>query len=112
MNEKIVVSIFGFICLLHAAISLWVLNFSKNVSLKKKFFPSSIIAFCLIFASAIFVQFYPNILPLVIFSPFLVIIAFLNIKLTKFCDKCEKFRYNSTFYEKMEFCLKCGDKFK
>ncbi len=112
MNEKIVVSVFGLIIILHLAISIWILRFNKNNALKKKFFPISVIIFCLIFASAIFVQFYPNILPLVIFYPFLVLIAFLDIKLTKFCDKCEKFRYNSTFYEAMKFCLICGEKLK
>ncbi len=112
MAEKIIVSVFGLIIIIHLAISIWILRFNKNTVLKKKFFPISVIIFCLIFASAIFAQFFPNILPIIIFYPFLAVIAFLNIKLTKFCDKCEKFRYNYTFYEDMKFCLVCGEKFK
>ena len=44
---------------------------------------------------------------LVIVVPPLVLISYLNIKFTKFCDKCGATLYNYWFAP-MRFCSKCG----
>ena len=37
-------------------------------------------------------------------------ITVLNIKMTKFCERCEKAVVNNSFFRKFEFCPKCGTK--
>jgi hypothetical protein len=111
MSEKSIMIIFVVVFIVYMLIGVAIFSLNKNVDLKKRFFPFSVIIGCLIFGSLMFIQFYPRIFPILIFLPGLALIAYLNIKFTKFCDHCGKFRYNRTFWEKMNFCPVCGDKF-
>ncbi|WP_165231781.1 hypothetical protein [Aquisphaera insulae] len=45
---------------------------------------------------------------LVLVVPAVVLISYLNIKFTKFCDKCNATLYNHNWFQPMRFCSKCG----
>lgn len=47
---------------------------------------------------------------LYIMVPAVILISFLNIRSTKFCDSCGKTNINQNFLVKPEFCSRCGDK--
>jgi hypothetical protein len=40
--------------------------------------------------------------------PAVVLISYLNIKVTKFCDNCGARLYNHTWFAPMRSCSKCG----
>jgi hypothetical protein len=103
--------IWGIVFFANLIVQILIFKISKDLNFKKKFFPVSIIITGLIFLILPIYQFYPSIIVFPIVAGAAVIV-FLNIKLHKFCDRCQKFRYNYTFYEAMKFCLICGEKFK
>jgi hypothetical protein len=39
------------------------------------------------------------------------LIAWLNIRFTKFCDSCGAMLVNTNWFQKFEFCQKCGTRF-
>jgi hypothetical protein len=45
---------------------------------------------------------------LIVLVPAVVLISYLNIKFTKFCDKCDATLYNHNWFVPMRFCSKCG----
>lgn len=45
---------------------------------------------------------------LIFVIPAVVLIIYLNIKFTKFCDKCGATLYNYNWFDPMRFCSKCG----
>jgi hypothetical protein len=45
---------------------------------------------------------------LAITVPAVTVISYMNIKLTKFCDKCGATLINSNWFSSMKFCSKCG----
>lgn len=40
--------------------------------------------------------------------PAVIVISYLNIKMTKFCDNCNATLYNHNWFSPMQFCSKCG----
>jgi ribosomal protein S27AE len=40
--------------------------------------------------------------------PAVILISYLNIKSTKFCDKCSATLFNHNWFTPMRFCSKCG----
>jgi membrane protease YdiL (CAAX protease family) len=45
---------------------------------------------------------------LIVLLPVVILISYLNIKFTKFCDKCGSTLYNYNWFQPMRFCSKCG----
>ena len=86
----------------------------KNAAFKRRWFPRFSI-----FAGGLFLAFVTafigvgpgakgGLLVLTLMVPMLVLITFLNIKMTKFCDKCGATLINSNWFVPMRFCSKCG----
>ncbi len=93
---------------------IFAFQISKNVRFKKKWFPRFVVLVAILFlffSTAIMalssgsLKFLPF-LALVI--PFLVLITYLNIKFTKFCDCCGATVHDSNWFSRMRFCPKCG----
>ena len=80
---------------------------NKNLQFKKTYFPIYIIL-----VGALFIAFSmglgmrPNALYIVV--PFVVLISFLNIESTKFCDTCGGTIINQIWFGKLDHCPKCG----
>jgi hypothetical protein len=47
----------------------------------------------------------------VVVLPVVVLITYLNIKFTKFCDKCGATAFDHNWFTPMRFCSKCGTEF-
>lgn len=45
---------------------------------------------------------------LLIFLPFLVLIMWLNIRFTDFCENCNRMVYNHFWWRRIRFCPHCG----
>jgi Na+/proline symporter len=46
--------------------------------------------------------------PLLLFSAAIVVITYLNLRNTIFCDACGKTTYNYSWFSKIEYCARCG----
>jgi hypothetical protein len=84
-------------------------HFNKDVKFKKKYF-----RWYLISAGAIFFTFLltfgPPVGVVLFFGAALVLITYVNIKNTLFCDSCAKTIYNRMWFSKISYCARCGAK--
>ncbi|MCD9186892.1 MAG: hypothetical protein LUM44_10695 [Pyrinomonadaceae bacterium] len=110
MSEKSFIIIWGILFFSALIIQGIILKLNKNAKFQKKFFPIALAINLAIFLLLPIFQFFPSLLILA-FIGFGVLLFFLSIKRTKYCDVCQKFRYNRTFLEKMNFCQVCGNEF-
>jgi hypothetical protein len=84
---------------------------SKDVQFKRKYHPWFVVLSGILFAGFGFLMFFPA-WPVLVFLPFLVLILYLSIKLTKFCPNCAATNYNHMiFSSSMNCCRKCGSPF-
>lgn len=97
-----------FVALVLANVVVFTIN--KNSDFKKKYQPIGGIILMVPFALLPVVALWPSPSSL-IFVAGCCLVAVLNYKLTKFCDRCGKFRYNRQMFEKMDYCSVCGEKF-
>ena len=84
-------------------------HFNRNSALKRRIWPAFIIAIGLIFGG--FVYFImgrqqPQVLYLMV--PAVILISFLNIRTTRFCDSCGKTLYRQPIFSRIQFCPHCG----
>ena len=86
----------------------------RNVAFKRKWFPRFIVL-----AGVLFVLFSTTLMVLssrslgtlgilVLVIPATALISYLNIKFTKFCDKCGVTIYAQNWFVPMRLCSKCG----
>ncbi len=85
--------------------------FSKDAPRKRKLFRAGVLFITPVFGLgvilfAIFLARAP--LALLIFLPALALIAFINLKTVKFCDRCGATLYNSNWFVPMRYCSRCG----
>jgi hypothetical protein len=93
-----------------------VFNFSKNVAFKRTWFSrwmwTLAVSFWLLSAPLI-LQPVINLraLAFVALDALLIaLIAYLNIRCTRFCDQCGATLFNQNWFQAMNFCPKCGAK--
>jgi hypothetical protein len=100
-------------------IGIILFKINKNMALKRKIFPIWIITtysilgglmvwFCISTQGKI--SAHSIIISLVFVIPATVLIGYLNIKNTKFCDSCGRMLQNPNWFSKMDYCPKCGSK--
>ena len=111
MNESTWMYIFGSAFVILVAVNAIVFSVKKGTTFRKKYLRFSGIPFLMLFGLLPLVQFWPSPISL-IFVPFLVFIGFLQVKLTKYCDSCDKLRYNRQMFEPMNYCSVCGEEFE
>ena len=84
---------------------------NKDVTFKRKYFP-----FAMVFAGVVFAGFITATMPayriLIIGYPTIVLICYLNIRMTKFCAKCGATNINRMIFTAMNYCQKCGEPFE
>ena len=82
--------------------------FSKDLALKKALFPRLTIGAGVLFGLAVATAApWPAAL---LFAPFIALISWLNIRMTRFCDACGRMLINQMWWSKMAFCPYCGTK--
>ncbi len=81
---------------------------NKDVALKKRIFPRLAIGAGAAFGLVISLMApWPAVL---LFFPFIGLITWLNIRMTRFCDGCGKMLINHQWWTTMNFCSHCGAK--
>ncbi|GEM_PF-579103 len=82
----------------------------QTVAFKRKYFQRGIIIGSIVFIVFLLALFQWHFQMLVVFIPAVGLIAYGNLKITKFCDKCGKQVQNTNWGSKMDYCPKCGAK--
>jgi hypothetical protein len=81
---------------------------NKDVALKKRWFPRLAFGAGALFALVVFLMApWPAAL---LFAPFIALITWMNIRMTRFCDACGRILINHQWWSKMNFCPYCGSK--
>ena len=97
-----------------ALAGMLVFNFSKNGAFKRVWFSRWMITVAVSFwllSAPLIVQrgIALRSLAFVAFDAlFIALIAYLNIRCTRFCDQCGATLYNQNWFQAMHFCPKCG----
>jgi len=112
-TDKDVFPIFFAIWVLLAIGGYFFLDYKKNAEFKRRWHPRFVIFAGLLFICFVFIltSLNPrksNSLGEMFFAvPFVILIIFLNIRMTKFCSKCGKTIYSRSF-SIPKFCSNCG----
>lgn len=86
----------------------------RDVAFKRRWFPRYVILGGVLFVffsttlSALSSRSLGGLGVLVLVVPAVCLISWLNIRFTKFCDKCGATVYNQNWFSPMKFCSKCG----
>ncbi len=90
-------------------ISFIIFFVSKDAQLKRKLWKTFVIGTGALFIGFVYLMGFGD-EAFYIMVPAVILISFLNIRVTKFCDACGKTIINQNFLGKPEFCSKCGEK--
>lgn len=88
-------------------------RFNRNSHLKRKVLPIVVIVAGLIFggfAYRLMGRFPPQVLYLMV--PALILISYLNIRTTHFCDSCGRTLFRQPIFIRTPFCPHCGGELK
>ena len=85
----------------------WLFSVSRNVAFKRKYFPWYVgLAGVLFIGFGAAMGVHP--LGMAIMVPSVVLITFLNLRATQFCDACGRTVVQQMPFSRAEFCSKCG----
>jgi hypothetical protein len=90
-------------------VSFLFFHFNRNASLKRRVWPAFIVAVGVIFGGFVYYTMgrqQPQVLYLMV--PALILISFLNIRMTRFCDSCGKTLHRQPLFSRTQFCPHCG----
>ncbi|MEO5915017.1 MAG: hypothetical protein ABIS50_12355 [Luteolibacter sp.] len=88
-------------------------HFNRNTALKRRILPIFIILTGLIFGGFVYYMTgrqQPQVLGFMI--PAIILISFLNIRTTRFCDACGRTLYRQPIFTRAQFCPHCGSELK
>ena len=86
-------------------------HFNRNATLKRRVFPAFMIVVGAMFLGVVY-YFIGWQQPLVFVGavPAVVVISYLNIRMTRFCESCGRTLYRQPLFSKPRFCSHCGAK--
>ena len=111
MNPEEIFLIFFGTWVVLGLVSFLIFFVGKNAELKRKLWPPFVIGAGALFIFFVYMMSFGGEI-LLIMIPAVIVITFLNLRATKFCDSCGKTIINQNFFVKPEFCSKCGSKLK
>ena len=111
MSQDVIFQIFVGTWIILGIISYIIFFLGKNAQLKRKLWPLFIIGSSVLFIGFAYAMGFRG-EGLYFIAPMAILISFLNIRSTKFCDECGNTITNKNFLSKIEFCPKCGAKLK
>jgi hypothetical protein len=100
-----------------AFMAVWVLlglgsflffHFNRNAALKRRVWPVFIVAVGLVFGGFMYLSMGQQPQVLYLGVPAIILISFLNIRTTRFCDSCGKTLYQQPIFSRTQFCPHCG----
>lgn len=80
---------------------------NHNAVLKRKVLPPFVIGTSIVFLGFIALMGFPSNV-LLVMGPVVAVIAFLNLRATKFCDACGKTLMNQNPFSPAKYCSRCG----
>ena len=84
---------------------------NNNAALKRTMFPPFVIGVNILFLGFIALMGFP-LKVLLVMGPVVAVIAFLNLRATKFCDACGKTLMNQNPFSPAKYCSRCGAELK
>jgi hypothetical protein len=108
-NPDVVFPIFFGTWVVLGVIGFVIFSLGKDAKLKRKLWPPFVIGTALLFAFFVSLMGFPA-FTFIFMGPMLVLIVYLQLKNTKFCDNCGKTIMNQNFFSKPKYCFKCGEK--
>jgi len=88
-------------------VGLWVTYVDKNIARKKRRIPRFIVGAGLVFAIFVLVTL-PDVRVAMFFILAVALITFLNLRQFKVCSTCGKTIHSGMWFDKAEYCPKCG----
>ena len=82
--------------------------FNKDVARKRLYFPRYVIGAGVLFG--LIIAFMAPLPATLLFLPFIALISWLNIRMTRFCGGCGRLLINQQWWVRMKFCPYCGEK--
>lgn len=84
-------------------------HFNRSAALKRQIWPAFNVVIGLIFGGFVYFimgRAQPQVLYLMV--PAVILVSFLNIRTTRFCDSCGKTLYRQPIFSQKRFCPHCG----
>ncbi len=88
-------------------------HFNRNAVLKRQVWPAFILTVGSIFGGFMYYMLdrqQPQVLYFMV--PAIILISFLNIRMTRFCDSCGRTLYRQPIFSRIQFCPHCGAELK
>lgn len=104
---------FLFVWVLLGLSSFLFFHLNRNAALKRRVLPAFAIAAGAIFGGFVYLSVgrqEPQVLYIMI--PALILITFLNVRTTRFCDFCGRTLYRQPIFSQTQFCPHCGAELK
>jgi len=109
MNLDEVFPVFIGVWIVLGIISFSIFVLGRDAKLKRKLWMPFVIGVGILFVSFGYLTGIGEQLFLVM-VPAVILITYLNIKSTKFCDNCGKMIFNQNIFQIHKFCSRCGEK--
>ena len=112
--DRIVFACFIGTWIILGIVGVFLFYLSKNVAFKRKWFPRYVILVGILFVSfvtaitALSSSSHEVWRMLAFMLPVIMLITYMNVKLTKFCDKCGSTLFPQNWFAPLRFCPKCG----
>ena len=83
-------------------------QFSRDAKLKRRIWPILIICIAIIFGCFVLYMTGGDARVLFIMIPAIILISFLNLRTTRFCNSCGKTLHRQPVFSRPQFCPYCG----
>jgi hypothetical protein len=110
VNQNALVAVWPAIVVLWSAAGIaswWFLATCKNAALKRRVFVAIVVAAGFAFTTIVFIGTGGDPRAMLLSVPVVLIISYLNIRLTGFCGACGATLHDSSFH-RPRFCSRCG----
>jgi hypothetical protein len=108
VEPKAVFPVFFFVWVALGIAGFLFFTLNKDVALKRRLFPRLAIGAGVLFSLVIAAM--APLRAALLFIPFIGVITWINIRMTRFCDACGRTLINQQWWAKMRFCPYCGVK--
>jgi hypothetical protein len=112
--ETVIMALFVGTWIVLGIVGFVVFFLGRDTALKRRWFPRFVVLGGVLFVffsttgTVLESQSWWSLGILLVVVPAVALISFLNIKMTKFCDKCGATLIYSNWFSSMRFCSKCG----
>jgi hypothetical protein len=88
--------------------SFFFFQFNRDSRLKRRVWPALVVGYGILFVAFVLYETRGNTLVLFLTVPAVIVISFLNLRGTRFCDSCGRTLYRQPVFSQSQFCPYCG----